>query len=433
MYSFDKSTAIWKESCKVFTGGEGSQGRTWLFPICLTHGKGSRVWDIDGNEFIDFMLAYGPLIMGHSHPAIVKAVQEQAAKALVNGHLHEGEGVLARKIVALCPHMEQVRFNISGSEADQAAIRLARTYTKKNKILKFMGQYHGWMDNVLVSGAATKEAQMGPYDAPNAVIISKGQPPSVLEDVLVCHFNDLDQVERMLKKHAGEVAAIITEPMMSNAQIIPPQPGFLQGLKDLAHAHGALLIYDEVVSGFRIDLRGGAGYFGVTPDITVFGKALGGGIPISCIGASKEIMSVIHKDGAIHLGTYNSNPLAVAAANATLDYLTAHEAEVYPRMKRLGLRLQNGIREAFAPKGYPIRVQGTESLFAVMFVDQEVRNFADTFKINTDLLKKYKVELYRHGIMVRPELRDIWYLSTEHTDADIDQALTIINDIAKRI
>jgi glutamate-1-semialdehyde 2,1-aminomutase len=329
--------------------------------------------------------------------------------------------------------MDQVRFNITGTDAVQAAIRLARTYTGKSKILKFMGQYHGWIDNVLISGAATKETQMGPYESPNAVIISKGQPASVLEDVLVCHFNDLDQVAGMLQRHQGEIAAIITEPMMTNAQIITPQPGFLQGLKDLARQHESLLIYDEVVSGFRIDLRGGAGYFGVAPDITVFGKALGGGIPISCIGASREIMSVIHKDGAIHLGTYNSNPLAVAAANAVLDHLVTHEAEVYPRMKRLGLRLQNGIKEAFSRKGYPIRVQGTESLFAVMFIDQEVRNFADTFKINTGLLKKYKIELYRRGIMVRPELRDIWYLSTEHTDADIDQALTIINDITKTI
>ncbi len=431
MYSLDKSTAIWKESCGVFTGGEGSQGRTWLFPICLTHGKGARVYDIDGNEYIDYMLAYGPLILGHSHPGVVRAVQEQAAKAMVNGHIHAGEGPLAKKIVDLFPHIDQVRFNISGSEADQAAIRLARTYTGKNKILKFMGQYHGWMDNVLISGAATKQEKMGPYEAPNAVIISKGQPPSVLEDVLVCHFNDLDQVASMLKKHKGEVAAILTEPMMTNAQIIPPQPGFLQGLKDLAHEHGALLIYDEIVSGFRIDLRGGSGYFGVEPDISVFGKAMGGGLPISCIGARKEIMSVIHKDGAIHLGTFNSNPLAVAAANATVDLLIQNESEYYPRMRRLGLKLQNGIRDIFGQKGYPIRVQGTDSLFAVMFVDQDIVNFADTFKINTDLLKKYKIELYQRGIMVRPELRDIWYLSTEHTEADIDQTLNIIGDIAK--
>jgi len=433
MYSFDKSYKTWEESKKYFTGGEGSQGRTSLYPIQISHGKGSRIYDIDGNEYIDFMLGYGPLILGHSHPRLVKAICHQAEKALTHGFSHVGELELARKIVNLISSIEQVRFNNTGTEAVQAAVRMARAYTGKSKIIKFVGQYHGWVDNVLISGAATKKEQMGSYSKANKVLISKGQPESVLSDILVAQWNDLSLVEDLIKNNRGEIAAILTEPMMTNAQIITPEEGYLQGLRQIADENDILLIFDEVVSGFRISLKGGQGYFNVNPDITVFGKALGGGVPISCIGASKEIMAINNKEGAIHLGTFNSNPLVVAAGNAVVDELTEKQDEVFSRMYRLGEKLKKGILEIFSQKGFPIRVQGTESLFAVMFVEQEVKNFAETFNINIDILAKYKKELYQRGIITRPELRDIWYFSTAHTDADIDEALNIINDAAKAI
>lgn len=433
MYTFKKSINNWKKSKKYLTGGESSQGRTWLFPLCIDYGKGSKVYDIDGNQYIDYMLAYGPLILGHCHPKVVEAVKRQSKKSLVNGFTHAGEFELAKKIVKLIPGIEQVKFNVSGTEAVQAAIRTARVYTGKNKILKFIGQYHGWVDGILVSGAATKKKDMGGYNNPKWVTISKGQPQSVLRDIVACQWNDLNLVEKIIKKNKNEIAAIITEPMMTNSHIIPPEAGYLEGLKKIAKENDILLIFDEVVTGFRVNLRGGQEYFKVMPDITVFAKAMGGGVPISCFGASKEIMSVIHSEGNIHLGTFNSNPLAVAAANAVVDELISKENIYYPKMKKLGIKLKKGIIDIFSEKGYPIRVQGTESLFAVMFIDKPVKNFADTFDINVDILKDYKIQLFKHGIMVRPELRDIWYLSTEHTEEDIDKTLNIISDIARNL
>ena len=432
MLTFDKSVAIFNESKKFLVNGEGSSGRTALYPIYVDHSKGSRLFDIDGNEFIDFMLAYGPLILGHCHPRIVQSITEQAKKNLVSGCCHELELELCRKIVSIIPSIEQLKLNVTGTEAVQAAVRLARAYTGRTKILKFMGNYHGWIDNLLISGAATKEKLMGPRNAPNNVLISKGQPESVLSDILVSHFNDIDRVEELILQNEGKIAAILTEPMMTNAHIIPPKDGFLEKLKALATKHGILLIFDEVVSGFRISMEGGQGYYGVEPDITVFGKALGGGIPISAVGASKEIMQAFATGGAIHLGTFNSNPLAIAAANATLDQLI-EDTEAFNRMNRLGRKLQDGIIKIFSGVGMPVRTQGTDSLFATMFTESPVDNFADTFELDSNLLSRFKRELYDRGIMVRPEARDIWYLSTVHTDADIDQTLEVLQHAAKKL
>jgi glutamate-1-semialdehyde 2,1-aminomutase len=432
MFKFDKSVALLNKSKQYFTNGEGSSGRTALYPIYVDHAKGSRLFDVDGNEFIDFMLGYGPLILGHCHPRVVKSISEQAQKQLVHGCCHELELDLCRKIVSLIPSIEQIKLNVTGTEAVQAAVRLARAYTGRSKVIKFMGNYHGWIDNLLISGAATKPELMGRRNAPNSVLISKGQPESVLSDILVSHFNDIDRVEELILQNPGEIAAILTEPMMTNAHIIPPKEGFLAKLKALASKHGILLIFDEVVSGFRVAMTGGQGYYGVEPDITVFGKALGGGLPISAVGASTEIMKTFVDGGAIHLGTFNSNSLAVAAANAALDELM-HDVDAFRRMNRLGQRLQEGIVTIFSERGIPVRTQGTESLFATMFTESPVDNFADTFNLDKDLLSRFKRGLYDRGIMVRPEARDIWYLSTAHTDADIDQCLEILLDIAKEL
>ena len=432
MTRFEKSNTLLNESKQYLTNGEGSSGRTALYPIFVDHAKGSRLFDVDGNEFIDFMLGYGPLILGHCHPRVVKSVTEQAQKSLVHGYCNELELDVCRKIVSLVPSVEQVKLNVTGSEAVQAAVRLARAYTGRSKVLKFMGNYHGWMDNLLISGAATKQELMGPCNAPNSVLISKGQPESVLSDILVSHFNDIDRVEELIHQNPDEIAAILTEPMMTNAHIIPPKEGFLAKLKSLASKHGILLIFDEVVSGFRVAKGGGQEYFGVEPDITVFGKALGGGLPVSAVGASAKIMQAFVDGGAIHLGTFNSNPLALAAANATLDELI-EDTDAFARMNRLGWRLQEGIVTIFSEKGIPVRTQGTENLFATMFTESPDDNFADTCNLDKDFLSRFKRALYDRGIMVRPEARDIWYLSTTHTDADIDRCLEVLRDIGKEL
>ncbi|MFC1822587.1 aspartate aminotransferase family protein [Thermodesulfobacteriota bacterium] len=428
MYTINNSMDFSNELIKYMTLGEGSSGRSELFPLFIESGQGCRVFDVDGNEFIDYMLAYGPIILGHAHPAIVKAICDQTEKGTIFGHNNTLEIEVSRKIIELFPEMDQVRFNNTGTEAVQSALRVARVFTGKNKFLKFVGQYHGWLDNVLISGAATKYEDMGPYDAPNSVRISKGSPPSVLEDVLMAHWNDLDQVEKIVKKHKGELACIITEPMMSNAHIIPPKDGFLEGLKKIAHDNDVLLVFDEVVSGFRLSLRGGQGYFGVTPDITVFGKALGGGLPVSAFGARHEIMDVIGKDGAIQLGTFNTNPLCMAAANAALDEFIKDDGGIYPYMYELGEMLQNGIRSIFTKLGIEARIQGTKSLFAVLLTKDPVHNYEDTFRVDPKKLITYRRFLYEHGIMVRPEPKDIWYLSSAHTKVEIEKTLNILEN-----
>lgn len=431
MYTHNKSFQLHDKLKSYMTLGEGSSGRSELLPLFLKHGKGSKVYDVDGNEYIDYVLAYGPLILGHCHPSIVQAVKEQVEKGTIFGFNNELELDVSRKIVEMVPSVQQVRFNSTGTEAVQSAIRVARTYTGKEKILKFVGQYHGWLDNILISGAATKREDMGDYLNPNAVRISKGQPISVLNDVLVAHWNDLDRVNDVIRRHKGEIAAIITEPMMTNAHIIPPKPGYLEGLRAIAHENDMLLIFDEVVSGFRLGISAGQGYFNVMPDITVLGKALGGGVPVSCFGASKEIMSVLGKSGAIQLGTFNTNPLCMAAANATIDELSKDDGQVYKHMSRLGKRLQVGIENLIAKYTIKAHIQGTDSLFAVMTTDEMVYNFQDTFKIDTGKLLSYRKYLFSHGVMVRPELRDIWYLSSAHSDEDIDATLNVLDDAFK--
>jgi len=428
MYHHKNSFNKFDQLKQYLTLGEGSSGRSELLPLFIKSGKGSKVYDIDSNEYIDYVLAYGPLILGHSHPAIVKAISDQVNSGTIFGFNHELEIEVSKKIVGLIPSIEQVRFNSTGTEAVQSAIRIARTYTGKEKILKFVGQYHGWLDNILISGAATKQEDMGSYEAPNAVRISKGQPKSVLNDVVVAHWNDLDQVNDIVKRHKGEIAAILTEPMMTNAHIIPPKPGYLEGLRQISHENEILLIFDEVVSGFRLGLRGGQGYFNVSPDITVFGKALGGGLPVSCFGASKEIMSVMSKSGAIQLGTFNTNPLCMAGANATLDELSKNDGNAYKQMNKLGKTLQAGITSLIEKFNIQASIQGTESLFAVLFTREPVDNYQDIFKISTTKMLSYRQYLYSHGIMVRPELKDIWYLSSAHSETDIDSTLNILED-----
>lgn len=430
MPTIAKSQALWEQSKQHLTGGEGSQGRSSMYPLFIDRASGSHIWDVDGNEYVDFMLGYGPIILGHCHPRVVEAIRQQAGRSMVHGFNHEGEIALSRKVCQAVPGLEQVKFNSTGTEAVNAAVRMARAYTGKTKILKFIGQYHGWTDNLLISGAATSQAQAGERANPGKVLISKGQPSSVLNDVLVAQWNDLEGVERLVRENKNDFAAILTEPMMTNSHVIPAAPGFLAGLKDIAHKYGGLLIFDEVVSGFRVALGGGQSLFGVTPDLSVFGKALGGGVPISCVGGSAKLMAINNKNNAIHLGTFNTNPVAVAAANAVLDELLEGGDALYERMNALGRKLQQGMVDRLNSHGIRVTAQGTDTLFALVFGPDRLTCFPDTFDIDTKLLHRFKQGLFDHGVMVRPETRDIWYLSAAHTEADIDAALAAVADIA---
>src|ERR1051325_1474130 len=282
--------------------------------------KGSRIWDVDGNEFLDFTLSQGPMILGHSHPKVLKAVTKASREGQLFAGQHELELQLAERIQKLVPCAEQMRFSLSGSEAVHTALRLARGFTGRNKYIRFEGHYHGWFDNVAMSVSPTP-AEAGPPESPKTVPWTLGVTPSDLDQVIVLQWNDLDAVKRALESRPNEVAAIITEPIMCNNGCILPKAGYLEGLRALCDQHGVVLIFDEVITGFRVDLGGAQKYFGVTPDLAVFGKAFASGYPISVLAGKSKFMDLIACGKVLHAGTMNSSNPTVAASLATLDQL----------------------------------------------------------------------------------------------------------------
>jgi glutamate-1-semialdehyde 2,1-aminomutase len=428
MYVTERSRRMFDKSQNYLAGGVGAQVRSLVdpHPVFMDHGRGSRVYDVDGNEYVDFLLGYGPLILGHSPEPVVSAVTEQLNKGSTFGTPHELEIDLSRMITELMPSVELVRWNNSGSEAVQSVLRLARAHTGKNKVIKFEGHYHGWLDSVYVSHLPEALSMIGLENAPWKVLGSAGQCESVLEDLIVLPWNDLDIVERTVKEHKHEIAAILTEPVMSNCGVIPPNPGYLEGLRRITQEHDILLIFDEVITGFRIDLHGAQGYFGVTPDLCTMAKALGGGYPISAFGGKREIMQLIADKKVVHAGTYNSNGLVCAAALATLRELTKDDGAIYDRMRILGKRLMEGLAEIAARNGVPLRIQGYGTFFGTVFIDRPITSFRESFFQDKGRYPRFRKELFARGVQIFPTDKGLWYLSAAHTDADIDHALETV-------
>ena len=431
MYSTQRSKAMFEESQRYLAGGVGSQVRSLIepYPVFMERGKGSRIYDVDGNEYVDFLLAYGPLILGHCPEPVVEAVKAQLEKGTAFGTPHELEIRLSKLICDIMPSVELVRYNNSGSEAVQSVLRLARAYTGKKKVLKFEGHYHGWLDSVYVSHLPEALSMIGLEHAPWKVLGSPGQCESVLEDLIVLPWNDLDLVDKTVREHKHEIAAIITEPVMSNCGVIPPNPGYLEGLRQITQDNDILLIFDEVITGFRIDLHGAQGYFGITPDLCTMAKAMGAGYPISAFGGRREIMQLIADRKVVHAGTYNTNGLVVAASLAALTELSKNDGAVYERMRSLGTRLMNGINEIAERNGIPIRIQGYGTFFGTVFTDKPITNFRDTFYISKERYPRFRRELFARGIQIFPTDKGLWYISAAHTDADINRALEVVEDV----
>jgi glutamate-1-semialdehyde 2,1-aminomutase len=418
--SLHKSKEMFDALSAVMAGGVGSADRALVapHPIFIDRGHGSHMWDVDGNDYIDYLLGYGPLVLGHAHPALVEAVDGQMRRGSIYGASHPLELAAAERLTDLMPSLEQVRFGQSGTEAVQSAIRLARAATGRSVVVKFEGHYHGWADQVAVS-YAPGETEAGPSASPSAVPMSAGQARGTYQDMIVLGWNDLDAVRGVFAGRGGDVAAVLTEPIACNMGVVEPVPGFLEGLRELCDAHGAVLIFDEVQTGVRVGLRGAQGIYGVPADLTCLGKAISGGFPVSVLGGRRDLMALVAERRVFQAGTYNTNPLCLAAILATVDRLS--EPGTYEEMAARSQRLRGGLAEIVRPAGG--YVQGTTTLFGVGFGPGPTRTMRDTWHNDTAKMMDFKRALWSVGLYTKPTPRDIWYLSTEHTEEDVDVTL----------
>lgn len=394
----------------------GFRAQAQPLPIYIERGAGARFVDVDGNEYIDHCLAWGPLILGHAHPAINAAVARQLERGYTFGAQCELEFEVAEQIRAMVPCAERVLYLSTGSEAVQGAVRLARAATGRRRIIKFEGHYHGWMDSVLVSYHPALAAA-GPSDAPVAVPGSGGQSAAAYSETVVLPWNDAAAVERYLDQHADEVAAIILEPILCNSGCLMPQPDYLAALRALADRRGVVLIFDEVITGFRVSPGGAQQLFGVTPDLAIFGKAVAGGFPLSVIAGRESVIGVVEEGRAVHAGTFNGNPIVLAAAQATLATLAANNGAALAAARQYGEEVMAELARLAAQEDIPLQVFGHGTVFKpAIGLMGEARNYRDIANADADALTKLIVQLFYHGVYCVPDGR--WYVSAAHGAAE---------------
>jgi glutamate-1-semialdehyde 2,1-aminomutase len=423
MRSYARSIALYEEARRHLAGGVSSNVRYASAPVPLffERGEGARLFDVDGNAHIDYVLGNGPAILGHAPGPVIDAVADSLRLGQVYAAQHAQEVALARRLGALLPSAELVRFASSGTEAVQLALRIARAFTGRRRIVKFEGHYHGWMDSVYVSvRPAAKVA--GPADAPTPVLESEGQADSVLGDLVVLGWNDASFLADAFERHRGEIAGVLMEPVMVNGGVAEPRPGYLEAARRLCDAHGALLIFDEVITGFRVGLRGAQGRYGVRPDLTILAKAVAAGFPLSAVAGRRDAMNQVFDGGAMHGGTYNGNVQSVAAGLAALDVLAAGDGAVYRDMERRGTRLMQGLRAAAGRAGARLLVQGLPAIFQTTFTDKPaLHDYRDVTETNSERGLRFWQALQDEGVRVTQ--RGVWFLSAAHGDAEIDETL----------
>lgn len=417
MRSYEKSKQAFTKAKDLMPGGVNSPVRAFksvdMDPIFMERGKGSKIYDIDGNEYIDYVLSWGPLILGHANDRVVESIKKVAETGTSFGASTVIENELAQLVIDRVPSVEMIRMVSSGTEATMSALRVARGYTSRNKILKFEGCYHGHGDSLLIK-AGSGVATLGLPDSP-------GVPEGTAKNTITVPYNDLAAVKYAFEQFGEDIACIIVEPVAGNMGLVPPQPGFLEGLREITTQYGALLIFDEVMTGFRVGYNCAQGYYGVTPDMTCLGKVIGGGLPVGAFGGKREIMERVAPSGTIYqAGTLSGNPLAMTAGLETLSQLTP---EVYTEFQRKGDMLEKGISAAAAKYDIPHTFNRAGSMIGLFFTNEEVINYEGAKTSDLSFFGTYYREMAEQGIYLPPSQFEGLFLSTAHTDEDIEKTI----------
>lgn len=416
---FARSVSLYNEALKYIPGGVNSPVRAFksvgLNPVFINKGEGSKIYDEDGNEYIDYVGSWGPLILGHRHPRVIEAL-ERCLKDIGTsfGAPTELETILASLVVEAVPSVEMLRLVNSGTEATMSALRLARGYTGRKKIVKFEGCYHGHADFLLIkagSGALTLGMPTSP-----------GVPEETAANTIVADYNDFEKLKEIFEKMGEEIAAVIVEPVAGNMGVVPPAPGFLEGLRNLTHSCGSLLIFDEVMTGFRVSYGGAQELYGITPDLTTLGKVIGGGLPVGAYGGKKEIMEHVSPAGPVYqAGTLSGNPLAVSAGIATLEILK--QPGIYDDLEKKSAAMENGLQESALQAGVPLTVNRVGSMLSAFFTAQSVKDYASACSSNTEYFRSFFKSMLENGVYIAPSPYEAAFVSSAHSENDIEYTI----------
>ncbi len=414
----ERSSELFKEAKKYIPGGVNSPVRAFKSvgrePLFIKKGQGSHIFDVDGNEFIDYVCSWGPLILGHAHPQVLAAVQEVLQKGTSFGAPTELEVEIAKQVVKAVPSFDEVRMVSSGTEAVMSALRLARGYTGRSKILKFDGCYHGHSDSMLVA-AGSGVATLGIPGSP-------GVPESVAGETIIVDYNDLETVERLIEERHEEIACVMVEPIAGNMGVVPPKPGFLEGLRKVTKEYGVLLIFDEVITGFRVAYGGAQELYGVTPDLTCLGKIIGGGFPVGAFGGKKEIMEYLAPVGPVYqAGTLSGNPVAMAAGLATLKILA--NGDIYKKLEQKSAKLFNGLEKAAQEAGIGVCINKVGSMGTMFFTNAQVVDYKTAKTSDTDKYGKYFRNMLERGVYLAPSQFEACFISLAHSSEDIEKTI----------
>lgn len=425
-FNTSKSEDVFAAAQKLMPGGVSSPVRAFKSvggqPIVFDRVKGAYVWDVDGNEYIDYVGTWGPAICGHAHPEVIAALQETLVKGTSFGAPCVHENTLAEMVIEAVPSIEMVRFVNSGTEACMSVLRLMRAFTGREKIIKFEGCYHGHADMFLVK-AGSGVATLGLPDSP-------GVPKSTTTSTLTAPYNDLEAVKALFEEHPGEIAGVILEPVVGNSGFVTPDAGFLEGLRLLTQQHDALLVFDEVMTGFRISYGGAQAHFGVTPDLTTLGKVIGGGLPVGAYGGRKEIMEMVAPAGPMYqAGTLSGNPLAMMAGIKTLEIL--QKPGVYQQLDEITKKLSQGLLSIAKAAGHEVYGGSISAMFGMFFTGEPVHNYDDAKKSDLGKFSRFHRGMLERGVYLAPSQFEAGFTSLAHTEADIDKTLAIAEEVLK--